>query len=73
MREVLDEAFELLWPDIVIAHAKDLDQDGEAGHKPAGKGLLDYDHYLGLLRQTVVRDVGLGTSRQIQFALRLNF
>jgi len=27
----------------------------------------------GLLRQTVSRDVGLGTSRQIQFALRLNF
>ncbi len=27
----------------------------------------------GLLRQTVVRDVGLGTNRQIQFALRLNF
>lgn len=27
----------------------------------------------GLERQTVVRDVGLGTSRQIQFALRLNF
>jgi hypothetical protein len=27
----------------------------------------------GLLRQTVVRDVGLGTSRQIQFALRLTF
>jgi len=25
------------------------------------------------LRQTVSRDVGLGTSRQIQFALRLNF
>ncbi|HJZ81800.1 MAG TPA: TonB-dependent receptor [Pyrinomonadaceae bacterium] len=27
----------------------------------------------GLLRQTVARDVGLGTSRQIQFAVRLNF
>jgi len=27
----------------------------------------------GLLRQTVIRDVGLGTSRQIQFALRLDF
>jgi hypothetical protein len=27
----------------------------------------------GLLRQTVVRDVGLGTSRQIQFAVRFNF
>ena len=25
----------------------------------------------GLLRQTVVRDVGLGTSRQIQFALKI--
>jgi hypothetical protein len=27
----------------------------------------------GLLRQTIERTVGLGTSRQIQFALRLNF
>lgn len=27
----------------------------------------------GLLRQTVIRDVGLGSNRQIQFALRLNF
>jgi Carboxypeptidase regulatory-like domain/TonB dependent receptor len=27
----------------------------------------------GLLRQTVERTVGLGTSRQVQFALRLNF
>jgi hypothetical protein len=27
----------------------------------------------GLLRQTVERTVGLGTNRQIQFALRLNF
>jgi len=27
----------------------------------------------GLLRQTVERSVGLGTNRQAQFALRLNF
>jgi hypothetical protein len=27
----------------------------------------------GLLRQTVERAVGLGTNRQIQFALRFNF
>jgi hypothetical protein len=27
----------------------------------------------GLLRSTVERTVGLGTNRQIQFALRLNF
>ena len=38
MREVLDEAFELLGPDIVLAHAKDLSRDGEAGHEAAGHG-----------------------------------
>lgn len=51
MREVLDEAFELLGPEIVMAHAKDLDRDGEAGQRAAGTGLLDYEHYLELLRQ----------------------
>lgn len=50
MREILDEAFALLGPDIALAHAKDLDRDGEAGHLAAGTGLLDYDHYLSLLR-----------------------
>ena len=50
MREMLDEAFALLGKDIVLAHAKDLDHDGEAGHKAAGQGVLDYDRYLGLLR-----------------------
>jgi len=49
LREILDEAFALLGHDIAIAHAKDLDHDGEAGHKAAGQGLLDYDHYLTLL------------------------
>jgi sugar phosphate isomerase/epimerase len=49
MREMLDEAFTLLGPDVALAHAKDLDRDGEAGHLPAGKGLLDYQHYLSLL------------------------
>jgi sugar phosphate isomerase/epimerase len=51
MREILDEAFELLGPDIIIAHAKDLGRDGQAGHEAAGAGVLDYDHYLKLLRQ----------------------
>lgn len=49
MREILDEAFDLLGEDIVIAHAKDLSRDGEAGHEAAGQGLLDYDQYLSLL------------------------
>jgi hypothetical protein len=42
-------------------------QPGQAYSQSAAGGTF------GLLRQTVVRDVGLGTSRQIQFALRLNF
>jgi sugar phosphate isomerase/epimerase len=50
MREILDEAFALLGRDIVLAHAKDLSRDGEAGHDAAGRGVLDYDHYLHLLR-----------------------
>lgn len=52
MRAVLDEAFDLLGADIVVAHAKDLARDGEAGQVAAGQGLLDYDHYLGLLKKS---------------------
>ena len=49
MSEILEEAFDLLGGDIVLAHAKDLDRDGEAGHEAAGTGLLDYDRYISLL------------------------
>jgi sugar phosphate isomerase/epimerase len=52
MRQVLDEAFELLGSDIALAHAKDLDKDGEAGHLAAGRGRLDYPYYMGLLRSS---------------------
>jgi sugar phosphate isomerase/epimerase len=50
MKEILDEAFALVGKDIVLAHAKDLDHDGDAGHKPAGHGVLDYGRYVSLLR-----------------------
>ena len=33
MREVLDEAFDLLGDSIRLAHAKDLERDGDAGTK----------------------------------------
>jgi sugar phosphate isomerase/epimerase len=49
MREMLDEAIALLGKDIVMAHAKDLDHDGDAGHKAAGQVRLDCDRYLSLL------------------------
>ncbi|MHB0954884.1 MAG: sugar phosphate isomerase/epimerase family protein [Pirellulaceae bacterium] len=52
MQEILGEAMELLGPDIVLAHAKDLNHDGDAGDVPAGTGLLDYDFYLARLRAT---------------------
>ena len=51
MHEILDRAFELLGADVVLGHAKDLDRDGAAGHIAAGKGVLDYDHYLRLFRK----------------------
>jgi sugar phosphate isomerase/epimerase len=49
MAQVLDEAFALLGPDIVLAHAKDLTRGGKAGEVAAGRGYLDYDRYLALL------------------------
>jgi sugar phosphate isomerase/epimerase len=52
MRKVLDEAFDLLGSDIALAHAKDLDKDGEAGHLAAGRGRLDFPYYLELLRES---------------------
>jgi len=49
MRAILDEAFALVGKDIALAHAKDLDHDGDAGHLAAGQGKLDYDRYVSLL------------------------
>lgn len=51
MQEIMTSAFELLGRDIAIAHAKDLSHDGDAGHEAAGTGVLDYRHYIALLRR----------------------
>ena len=51
MRELIDEAFEQLGNHIVLAHAKDLNADGDAGQEAAGTGVLDYDLYLANLRR----------------------
>lgn len=50
MGEILEEAFDLLGPDLAMAHAKELSADGHAGSLPLGAGVLDWDRYLGLLR-----------------------
>lgn len=49
MRQVLDEAFDLLGEHIIIAHAKDRGADDT--FRAAGEGMLDYDHYLHLLQR----------------------
>ncbi len=49
MAEVLENAFALVGRDLILAHAKDLSHDGEAGQEAAGHGCLDYDRYLSLL------------------------
>jgi len=49
MKEVLNEAFDLLGDHVAIAHGKDLDHGGDAGHLAAGTGKLDYAHYVSLL------------------------
>lgn len=47
---ILEQAFDLLGPDLAMAHAKDLDLQG----KPvaAGKGAVDFPKFIGLLRQS---------------------
>src|SRR5262249_43885221 len=54
-RAVLDAAFDLLGPDIVLAHAKDVRVvNGTVRHVAAGTGVLDYPYYLTLLRHLPV-------------------
>jgi sugar phosphate isomerase/epimerase len=51
MRDHLAEAFALVGADIALAHAKDLDHDGDAGGRAAGQGVLDYRCYLSELQR----------------------
>ena len=47
-KRVLEEAFDLLGEEIILAHGKDRTADG--GFCAAGQGILDYTHYLRLLQ-----------------------
>jgi sugar phosphate isomerase/epimerase len=51
MRETMEEAIDLLSSDIVMAHAKDIRvKNNELEVVAAGKGIVDYDIYLDLLK-----------------------
>lgn len=47
-RRIVNEAIDLLGPDIVMGHAKDRTPDGS--FTAAGNGVLDYGHYIARLR-----------------------
>jgi sugar phosphate isomerase/epimerase len=47
--ETMEQAFDLLGDEVVLAHAKDLLDDGIV--VPAGRGRIDYELYVSLLRQ----------------------
>ena len=51
VKQILDEAFDLLGGEIILAHAKELGRDGQPGGLPPGAGALDWGHYLARLRQ----------------------
>jgi len=47
-RRLVEEAIDLLAPDIAMGHAKDRNADGSFA--TAGKGVIDFPHYIGRLR-----------------------
>ena len=49
VERIVEEAFDLLGDEIVIAHAKDRDARGR--FVAAGQGVLNYDHYVAQLRR----------------------
>lgn len=52
MESVLEEAFQLLGSDVVLAHAKDLMEDSASEFQAAGSGKLDWTNYFRLLKST---------------------
>jgi pimeloyl-ACP methyl ester carboxylesterase len=52
MADILDEAFDLLGPDIALAHAKDFRDGADFAHVAAGDGMLDWPRMFRLLRAT---------------------
>jgi sugar phosphate isomerase/epimerase len=51
MDEILEEAFDLLGPDIILAHAKELALDGHPSGLALGSGALDWDRIMALLHR----------------------
>jgi len=48
---VIQQAFDSLGPDIILAHGKDIEASDEIIFMSPGRGIIDYDLFLRLLRQ----------------------
>jgi len=55
MKDVLEEAFELLGEHLALVHGKELAATGHASQQALGSGVLDWTHYLTLLRRAEFR------------------
>jgi sugar phosphate isomerase/epimerase len=63
--DILEDAFDMLAPNMIMAHAKDMvASNGEIRHVAAGSGQLDYAFYLSLLRDVRVPLIAHGLSEQ---------
>ena len=51
MHRIVEEAFQIVGEDIVLAHAKDLAVSEDISFVAAGEGILDFDAYLKLLKR----------------------
>lgn len=51
IRDTMQEAFQLLGTNIVMAHAKEISADGVTGNIVPGRGVLDWNYYFDMLAQ----------------------
>ena len=55
MRETIEEVFQLLGTDIVMAHAKELGSNGMPGNVAPSRGVLDWNYYFDTLARVNFR------------------
>ena len=74
MREVIDEAVELLGPDIIMAHAKDIPIEQTDNSYAAGTGALDWQSYFQALAKIgFIGPIVLHNLKESQVDMSLDF
>ena len=52
VRPTIGRAFDLLGPDVILAHGKDIEASDEIVFAAPGKGIIDYDYFLARLAES---------------------